>query len=63
MSRHLFKALCLALLLTSIIASTSTAAESALEKVRIAVSSKSLGCLDTWAAKQRAFYRKHGIDA
>jgi ABC-type nitrate/sulfonate/bicarbonate transport system substrate-binding protein len=63
MSRRLFKPLCLALLLTSIIASTSTAAESALEKVRIAVSSKSLGFLDTWAAKQRGFYRKHGIAA
>src|SRR4029434_2167598 len=27
------------------------------------VSSKSLGFLDTWAAKERGFYRKHGIDA
>ena len=33
------------------------------EKVRIAVSSKSLGFLDTWAAKERGFFRKHGIDA
>ena len=31
--------------------------------MRIAVSSKSLGFLDTWAAKERGFYRKHGIDA
>ena len=33
------------------------------EKVRIAVSSKSLGFLDTWAAKERGFYRQHGLDA
>ena len=33
------------------------------EKVRIAVSSKSLGFLDTWAAKERGFFRKHGLDA
>jgi len=39
------------------------AAERGLERVRIAVSSKSLGFLDTWAAKERGFYRKHGIDA
>jgi len=41
----------------------STADERGLEKVRIAVSSKSLGFLDTWAAKERGFYRKHGIEA
>jgi hypothetical protein len=41
----------------------SHAAERGLEKVRIAVSSKSLGFLDTWPAKERGFYRKHGIDA
>jgi len=41
----------------------SHAAERGAEKVRIAVSSKSLGFLDTWAAKERGFYRKHGIDA
>ena len=34
-----------------------------MERVRIAVSSKSLGFLDTWAARQLGFYRKHGIDA
>ncbi|MGZ9175030.1 MAG: ABC transporter substrate-binding protein [Candidatus Binatia bacterium] len=39
------------------------AAERPLEKVRIAVSSKSLGFLDTWAAKERGFFRKHGLDA
>ena len=33
------------------------------EKVRIAVSSKSLGFLDTWAAKERGFFRRHGLDA
>ena len=44
-------------------APTVTAAERAPEKVRIAVSSKSLGFLDTWAAKERGFYRKQGLDA
>jgi NitT/TauT family transport system substrate-binding protein len=39
------------------------AAEKGVERVRIAVSSKSLGFLDTWAARERGFYRKHGIDA
>lgn len=38
-------------------------AERAPEKVRIAVSSKSLGFLDTWAAKERGFFRKHGLEA
>jgi NitT/TauT family transport system substrate-binding protein len=37
--------------------------EKNLEKVRIAVSSKSLGFFDTWAARERGFYRKHGIEA
>ncbi len=50
-------------LLTFAITSDVRAAERGLEKVRIAVSSKSLGFLDTWAAKERGFYRKHGIDA
>ena len=27
------------------------------------MSSKSLGFLDTWAAKERGFFRKHGLDA
>ena len=38
-------------------------AERAPEKIRIAVSSKSLGFLDTWAAKERGFFQKHGLDA
>ena len=38
-------------------------AEKNLEKVRIAVSSKSLGFFDVWAARERGFYRKHGIEA
>jgi NitT/TauT family transport system substrate-binding protein len=37
--------------------------EKSVEKVRIAVSSKSLGFFDTWAARERGFYRKHGIEA
>ena len=51
------------LLLFIALSAPSTAAERGLEKVRIAVSSKSLGFLDTWAAKERGFYRKHGIEA
>jgi NitT/TauT family transport system substrate-binding protein len=43
-------------------AQSGHAAERSMEKVRIAVSSKSLGFLDTWAAKERGFYRKHGLD-
>jgi NitT/TauT family transport system substrate-binding protein len=62
MNRYFFKAIGLLLLLSSL-PSTSAAAEAALEKVHIAVSSKSLGFLDTWAAKQRGFYRKNGLDA
>ena len=53
----------LPLLLLLALSAPSTAAERGLEKVRIAVSSKSLGFLDTWAAKERGFYRKHGIEA
>jgi len=50
-------------LFTLIASRTVIAAERGLEKVRIAVSSKSLGFLDTWAAKERGFYRKQGLDA
>ncbi|HEX5019381.1 MAG TPA: ABC transporter substrate-binding protein [Candidatus Binatia bacterium] len=50
-------------LLAFAIAPKVRAGESGLERVRIAVSSKSLGFLDTWAAKERGFYRKQGIDA
>jgi len=63
MNRHLLETLGWLVLLTSIAAADSNAAERALEKVRIAVSSKSLGFLDTWAAKERGFYRKYGLDA
>lgn len=49
---------CLLLVLT-----VAGAAERAAEKIRIAVSSKSLGFLDTWAARERGFYRKQGLDA
>src|SRR5574341_2511027 len=53
----------LTLLLLIALASPSTAAEPGLEKVRIAASSKSLGFLDTWAAKERGFFRKQGLEA
>ena len=56
--------LCFCFMLTPITtAPLCAAAERGPEKVRIAVSSKSLGFLDAWAARERGFYRKHGIDA
>jgi NitT/TauT family transport system substrate-binding protein len=53
----------LSCLLLLVAVQSAAAAERSFERVRIAVSSKSLGFLDTWAAKERGFYRKHGIDA
>ena len=53
----------LATLLALVSSPGARAAERGLEKVRIAVSSKSLGFLDTWAARERGFYRKQGLDA
>jgi NitT/TauT family transport system substrate-binding protein len=53
----------LAALFLTIISAHSLCAAERTEKVRIAVSSKSLGFLDTWAAKERGFYRKHGLEA
>jgi NitT/TauT family transport system substrate-binding protein len=50
-------------LLALIIEPNGHSAERGLEKVRIAVSSKSLGFWDAWAAKERGFYRKQGLDA
>jgi ABC-type nitrate/sulfonate/bicarbonate transport system substrate-binding protein len=60
--RFRFRRLFIACLPALIVASSACAAERGLEKVRIAVSSKSLGFLDTWAARERGFYSKHGID-
>jgi NitT/TauT family transport system substrate-binding protein len=63
-ARHFFaEAVALFSLFLLFAAKTGNTAERSLEKVRIAVSSKSLGFLDTWAAKERGFYRKHGLDA
>ncbi len=53
----------ISLLLFACLAALGAAAERAPERVRIAVSSKSLGFLDTWAARERGFYRKYGLDA
>jgi len=53
----------IATLLALVSSPGARAAERGLEKVRIAVSSKSLGFLDTWAARERGFYRKQGLDA
>jgi hypothetical protein len=61
--RFRFRRLFIACLPALIVASSACAAERGLERVRIAVSSKSLGFLDTWAARERGFYRKHGVDA
>lgn len=33
------------------------------EKIRIGVSSKSLGFFDTWAAHEKGFFRKYGLDS
>jgi len=64
LARHFFaQAVALFSLFLLFAAKTGNTAERGLEKVRIAVSSKSLGFLDTWAAKERGFYRKHGLDA
>ena len=56
-------ALILLIPLLAAVIGDSAAADRGSEKVRIAVSSKSLGFLDTWAAKERGFYRQHGLDA
>jgi ABC-type nitrate/sulfonate/bicarbonate transport system substrate-binding protein len=53
----------ISLLVSASLAPPSAADERVPERVRIAVSSKSLGFLDTWAAKERGFYRKHGLEA
>lgn len=53
----------LGVIISCYICASAWAAERPLEKIRIAVSSKSLGFLDTWAAKERGFFRKHGLDA
>lgn len=39
------------------------AADKGTERVRIAVSSKSLGFFDVWAAHQKGIHRKHGLDS
>jgi NitT/TauT family transport system substrate-binding protein len=61
--KHLRKYFYFALVIVATSAPTGFSAERAPEKVRIAVSSKSLGFLDTWAARERGYFRKHGIDA
>jgi hypothetical protein len=48
----------------SVLANTSLcAAERGREKIRIGVSSKSLGFLDTWVAHEKGFFRKYGLDS
>ena len=60
---HRRAALILLIPLLAAVIGDGAAADRGSEKVRIAVSSKSLGFLDTWAAKERGFYRQHGLDA
>ena len=40
----------------------SAAGEAGREKVRIGVSGKSIGFLDVWAAQEKGFYRKNGLE-
>ena len=64
MKRTLAGLICWAWLLLVIAAVVPAwCAEKRIENVRGAVSSKSLGFLDVWAARERGFYRKHGIEA
>jgi ABC-type nitrate/sulfonate/bicarbonate transport system substrate-binding protein len=58
-----FLTVLISLLFFACLAALGAAGERAPERVRIAVSSKSLGFLDTWAAEKRGFYRKYGLDA
>jgi ABC-type nitrate/sulfonate/bicarbonate transport system substrate-binding protein len=59
--RKFFFFSCAALLITAM--DPAWGGEKGLERVRIAVSSKSLGFFDTWAARERGFYRHQGLDA
>jgi len=53
----------ISLLFLACYVASAAAAERAPERVRIAVSSKSLGFLDKWAAKKRGFCRQYGLEA
>jgi ABC-type nitrate/sulfonate/bicarbonate transport system substrate-binding protein len=44
-------------------AGKSNAAERARERVRLGVSSKSIGFFDTWVGQEKGFFRKYGIDS
>lgn len=63
MKREIFAAPFIVLLLICVSPRFGFTAERGLEKIRVAVSSKSLGFLDTWAAKERGFFRKQGLEA
>jgi ABC-type nitrate/sulfonate/bicarbonate transport system substrate-binding protein len=45
------------------VAAASSAAERPSERVRLGVSSKSIGFFDTWAGHEKGFFRKYGIDS
>jgi NitT/TauT family transport system substrate-binding protein len=51
------------LLLITIAAPPASAAERSQERVRIAVSSRSIGFFDTWVAHEKGFFRKRDIDS
>ncbi|MBM4262450.1 MAG: ABC transporter substrate-binding protein [Deltaproteobacteria bacterium] len=46
-----------------LVATSSLAAERPRERVRIGVSSKSIGFFDVWAAHEKGFFRKQGFDS
>src|SRR5687768_10497502 len=50
------------LLLLLVVVSAVRAAERARERVRLGVSSKSIGFFDTWLGHEKGFFRKYGID-
>jgi len=46
-----------------VLSATGAFAAEKREKIRIGVSSKSLGFFDTWAAHEKGFFRKYGLDS
>jgi NitT/TauT family transport system substrate-binding protein len=53
----------LAMLFITLLATADGFAAEKREKIRIGVSSKSLGFWDTWAAHEKGFFRKYGLDS
>ncbi len=53
----------LAIVSIALLATSAGFAAEKREKIRIGVSSKSLGFFDTWAAHEKGFFRKYGLDS